>query len=103
MPQGKYFYPPVIVTYYNLKTKVRSLDMKEEGESLLRDAQRPVKATKAIKEEGQAVAEQAQDISQQLQAFKQETARPQQYKIVIHDRPTKDHSVRVKTADGNDA
>ncbi|HUT56043.1 MAG TPA: SPFH domain-containing protein [bacterium] len=99
---GYWGYLPWAVTFYKLPRTNRILKMMEEAEEALRETGSLGK----VREQAAAKEQQArmpQSPEEQLKQVEQQAARTERFKIVTHVRPSKDQSVRIKTADGNDA
>ncbi len=102
LESGKYHLcVPELITIYKIPRNDIKIEMMQEAAKLLREAGRTVETTRTIGDAGGQ--EQEQKVAQAIESVTQETKQESAYKIVIHDRPTTEQSVRVKTADGNDA
>jgi regulator of protease activity HflC (stomatin/prohibitin superfamily) len=95
---GYHFYLPWAVTFYKLPRTNRILKMMEESEAL-----RGAPQGKGKNPAANPAQQMSQVPEEQLKQVQQQTAWSEKFKIVTHVRPSKDQSVRIKTADGNDA
>jgi regulator of protease activity HflC (stomatin/prohibitin superfamily) len=96
---GYWGYLPWAVTFYKLPRTNRILKMMEESEAL----RASVTQTKAQVQPANEAQQMSQVPAEQLKQVQQQASWNEKYQIVSHVRPSKDQSVRIKTADGNDA
>lgn len=98
---GYHFFLPRLFNFYKLPQTHMTIDMVETGKIEFKRPGEPIEAAKIVPESGvEQVPQKAED---QLDMVKQELSQVDRVQIVVHDRRTGKQSVRVKTADGNDA
>ncbi|MFO8058419.1 MAG: SPFH domain-containing protein [bacterium] len=97
---GWYWQIPNIHTFIVLPRTQMKIQMIKKGEVEFRTPGPAIESKKVVPEEEQ---EQAHAPEQQMEQFKKEVSKSDRVRIVIHDRRHGNESVRIKTADGNDA
>ena len=97
---GYHLFVPYAFTFYKLPRTNLTLEMMEESKELLRQMGSTMEGQSPA---GQEQALNPQQTEQKLAQIRSDANEPGFFKNVIHERPSKDQSVRVKSADGNDA
>jgi regulator of protease activity HflC (stomatin/prohibitin superfamily) len=96
---GAKFHLPWIMDIYTLPRAHQTIEMIEAGKITFKTTGAPVEVTKLT-----AKDEDAPELpADQLDQVKRELAQTDRIQIVDHDRRSGNQSVRIKTADGNDA
>ncbi len=99
---GYHGYLPALFSFYKLPRTHMRLDMSERGKIEFKTAGgSPTKSTRMLKQE--TAAKKPELPEEQLQQVEEEIQKAERVQIVVHQQRTGKQSVRVKTADGNDA
>jgi len=98
---GYHFYVPRLYDFYKLPRTHMTIEMAEKGKIEFKTAGFELEAAKVAADPGEAPPAELPE--EQLRQVKSELSQTDRVQIVVHDRRTGNESVRVKTADGNDA
>jgi|GEM_PF-2374418 len=97
---GWYWDIPKIHTFIVLPRTQMKIQMIKQGRIEFRTPGATIESQKVVPEEEQAQVELPEE---QMEQVKKEISKSDRIQIVVHDRRSGNESVRIKTADGNDA